>query len=69
LIDAGLKAPSSTWTYLINDNTFEDMLGLEFIGNTGLQVGATVDLSGLAPLATMLFPLVRKLRRKKKRQS
>ncbi|MCH8874206.1 hypothetical protein IH824_15790 [candidate division KSB1 bacterium] len=22
-----MKAPSSTWTYLINDNTFEDMLG------------------------------------------
>ena len=36
----GLKAPSATWTYLVNDNPFENMLGLQLIGNVGLNVGA-----------------------------
>lgn len=64
LDDAGLKAPSSTWTYLINDNTFEGMLGVELIGNAGLQMGA-----GIWWPLMLFYPLVRKLSRKKKRQS
>ncbi len=40
LSDIGLKAPSSTWTYLINDNPFENMLGLKLVGNLGLSIGA-----------------------------
>ncbi|MCH8021903.1 hypothetical protein IH785_18930 [candidate division KSB1 bacterium] len=60
LIDAGLKAPSATWTYLINDNTFEDMHGVELIGNAGLQV-----CSGILWPLMLFYPLVRKLRRKK----
>jgi len=60
LDDAGLKAPSSTWTYLINDNTFENMLGVELIGNAGFQVGA-----GIWWPLMLFYPLVRKFRRKK----
>ena len=58
LDDTGLKAPSSTWTYLINDNTFENMLGVGLIGNAGLQVGA-----GIWWPLMLLYPLVRKLRK------
>ncbi len=36
----GLKAPSATWTYLVNDNPFEDMLEILLIGNVGLSTGA-----------------------------
>jgi len=60
LDDTGLKAPSSTWTYLINDNTFEDMLGVQLIGNPGLQAGA-----GIWWPLMLFYPLVRKLSRKK----
>jgi len=62
LDDAGLKAPSSTWTYLINDNTFEDMLGVQLIGNAGLHVGA-----GIWWPLMLFYPLVRKLSRQKNR--
>ncbi len=36
----GLKTPSATWTYLVNDNPFEDMLEIQLIGNVGLNTGA-----------------------------
>jgi preprotein translocase subunit SecA len=36
----GLKAPSATWTYLVNDNPFEDMLEILLIGYVGLSTGA-----------------------------
>jgi preprotein translocase subunit SecA len=36
----GLKAPSATWTYLVNDNPFENMLEVQLIGNVGLNIGA-----------------------------
>lgn len=42
LDDAGLKAPSSTWTYLINDNPFENMLSVRLMGNIGLSIGAGI---------------------------
>jgi preprotein translocase subunit SecA len=59
LAGAGLIGPSSTWTYLINDNPFEEMLGVQIVGSTGLQVGAGV----LWPLL-MIYSLVKKLRQK-----
>ena len=37
-----LKAPTSTWTYLINDNPFENLLGVNVIGNIGLSLGAVM---------------------------
>ena len=39
---AGLKVPSATWTYLINDNPFENELGLQLMGNMGLSIGAGI---------------------------
>ncbi|MEJ2617750.1 MAG: hypothetical protein P8Z35_22535, partial [Ignavibacteriaceae bacterium] len=42
LNDSGLKAPSSTWTYLINDTPFENTLGIELIGNIGMSIGAGI---------------------------
>lgn len=38
----GIKAPAATWTYLINDNPFENQLGLQLIGNMGMQVAAGI---------------------------
>ena len=35
----GIKAPTATWTYLINDNPFEHLFGTQLIGNTGLSLG------------------------------
>jgi preprotein translocase subunit SecA len=37
-----LRGPSSTWTYLVNDNPFEWVAGLSAPGNIGLGVGAGV---------------------------
>jgi preprotein translocase subunit SecA len=61
LIFSGLKVPTSTWTYLINDNSFEEMLGIQLIGNMGMQAWAGI----FAPIV-FLIPLFRKLGRKKK---
>jgi preprotein translocase subunit SecA len=56
--DLGIKRPSATWTYLINDNPFENNLGLQLIGNIGMQVSAGI----LGPLLglKMLFAKVGK---------
>ncbi|MGD9200175.1 MAG: accessory Sec system translocase SecA2 [Chitinispirillia bacterium] len=40
--DNTLKAPSSTWTYLINDKSFDDILGLQFLSNIGLSIGVII---------------------------
>ncbi|MBN1559137.1 accessory Sec system translocase SecA2 [candidate division KSB1 bacterium] len=45
----GIKAPTATWTYLINDNPFENQLGLQLIGNIGMQVSAGI----LGPLVAL----------------
>ena len=59
LDDLGIRKPSATWTYLVNDNPFEKNLGLQLIGNTGLQISAGI----LGPLLALeLF-----FRKKKKR--
>ena len=34
----GLKAPSSTWTYLINDDPFKDMLSTNFAASIGISM-------------------------------
>lgn len=48
----GLRAPSATWTYLINDNPFEHNLGMQLIGDAGMQIGAGV-LGSLIALQLM----------------
>lgn len=55
----GLKRPSATWTYLINDETFENILGIQMIGNIALSAWA-----GLFWPIAILIPLVRKISRK-----
>ena len=36
----GIRGPSSTWTYLIDDDPFKNALGLNVGGNLGLSIGA-----------------------------
>ncbi|MCP4599968.1 MAG: accessory Sec system translocase SecA2 [Proteobacteria bacterium] len=38
--EEGIKGPSSTWTYLVNDNPFQWTISLTAPGNIGLSVGA-----------------------------
>jgi len=40
--EAGLKAPSSTWTYLVNDNPFENMLAANIASSLPLSIAAGV---------------------------
>ena len=47
----GINAPSSTWTYLINDNPFEKILSIQLAGNIGLQVSAGI----LGPLMSLYY--------------
>ena len=53
LDELGIKVPSATWTYLVNDNPFENTLGLQLIGNTGMQV--TAGLLGPIVALQLLF--------------
>lgn len=57
-----LRAPSATWTYLVNDNPFEDMLEIQLIGNMGLNTGA-----GLYWPLIGLYLLFKKLAKKNKK--
>ena len=45
---SGIKAPSATWTYLINDNPFENVIGMQFIGDPARQIGAVIMTPFLA---------------------
>lgn len=58
----GLKAPSSTWTYLINDDPFENMLSANFSASIGLSTGASFPW--LWPFL-VIFNLVRWFNKKK----
>jgi preprotein translocase subunit SecA len=60
----GLRGPSSTWTYLVNDDAFTDGLAGMLVSrrNIGFQVGAALN----APLL-MLWALSRHLLRRGKR--
>ena len=56
----GIKAPSATWTYTINDQAFENLLGLQLIGNIGMSA-ISVFLFG--PLLA-LYPILKKLKKR-----
>jgi preprotein translocase subunit SecA len=56
LDNTGLKAPSSTWTYLVNDNSFEEMLGVILISNVGFSIWA-----GLYGPIIVLYAIWKKL--------
>ena len=45
---SGLKEPSATWTYQINDNPFEYALGMQLQGDVGKQIGAAMMTPFLA---------------------
>jgi preprotein translocase subunit SecA len=55
LPDSGPKAPSSTWTYLVNDNPFDDAVTGLLMGDTGFSLWA-----GLLWPLTMLHYLLKK---------
>jgi preprotein translocase subunit SecA len=57
------KAPSATWTYLVNDNPFEDSFTQQLIGDTGFSTWA-----GLLWPLTALY-LAAKKRKENKRQT
>jgi preprotein translocase subunit SecA len=61
--DHGIKAPTATWTYLINDNSFENLLGLQLVGNIGLSSVAAFTFGPLLGL----YPWLLKLGRRRKR--
>jgi preprotein translocase subunit SecA len=42
LASQGLIAPSATWTYLVNDNPFEKLLGAQIMGDLALSIGAGI---------------------------
>ena len=54
--------PSATWTYLVNDNSFENLIGLQMIDNIGMQIGASM-LGGVF----ILRELHRKFHKRKNR--
>jgi preprotein translocase subunit SecA len=56
----GLKAPSSTWTYLINDDPFENMSAINFAASIGLSVGVLLTW----PLM-LIFPLLKWFRKRR----
>jgi preprotein translocase subunit SecA len=61
LDDMGLKAPSATWTYLINDNPFEMTFAIKSVGEVGYAIG----VGSLWPLI-VLDSLLRKFGSKDK---
>jgi len=40
-----IKPPSSTWTYLVNDNSLIDSLSSLFVGNVVASIGTFIALS------------------------
>ena len=61
LDEAGVRGPSSTWTYLISDNTFSSWVGLL----QGTNIGFTAVAAGyLGPLYVLLGLLRRRRWRK-----
>jgi preprotein translocase subunit SecA len=38
----GLRGPSSTWTYLVNDDPFRQQLGIQLAGSTGFAAAAAL---------------------------
>jgi preprotein translocase subunit SecA len=58
LVNSGLKQPSSTWTYLVNDDPFERKYGMQMVSNVCINAGA-----GFLWPITMLMLVIKKLRK------
>jgi preprotein translocase subunit SecA len=61
LDEAGIRGPSSTWTYLISDNTFGSWIGLL----QGTNVGFTAAAAGVYGPLYVLLGLLRRRRWRK----
>ncbi len=59
---AGLTSPTSTWTYLVNDDPFRDQLATALGGNVGVGVAAAA-LAGPFWIASTAYQYFRKKRR------
>ncbi len=55
----GLRGPTSTWTYLINDNPFEWLVGISDHGNIGIGVAAGV-WGGLFVIRALVQQIVKR---------
>jgi len=62
----GLQGPSSTWTYLVNDQAFTDRLAASLIGGRNVGFAAGAALTG--PLL-MLWALTRRFGRRRHEDS
>ena len=60
----GLRGPSSTWTYLINDDPFRDQLAIQLAGNTGFAAAAALYAGPLL----VLWGLCNRFRRRAARR-
>lgn len=58
----GIKRPSSTWTYLVNDDPFRDQLGMSLIGpgKTTFAIGAAISATPLLLLLGFVDRFFRK---------
>jgi len=65
LVEHGIKAPTSTWTYLINDNSFENLLGLQLVGNIGLSSVAAFTFGPLLGLYPLLLKWGKRMKAEK----
>jgi len=63
----GLRGPSSTWTYLINDDPFRDQLSMALGGNVAFAAGAALPFT-TGPLL-ILWGLYRRYVRGRSRKS
>lgn len=59
LQNSGLKGPSATWTYLVNDDPFERKYGMQMVSNICINAGA-----GFLWPITMLLLVLKKLKKK-----
>jgi len=55
----GVKAPSSTWTYLVNEHAFTDRLAASLVGGRNIGFAAGAAITG--PLL-MLWALLQRLK-------
>jgi preprotein translocase subunit SecA len=59
----GLRGPSSTWTYLVNDDAFSDRMAAMLLSRRNIGFAANAALTG--PLL-LVWALSRRLRRRGK---
>jgi preprotein translocase subunit SecA len=61
----GLRGPSSTWTYLVNDDPFRQQLGIQLAGSTGFAAAAALNTGPIL----ILWGLYNRYRRRAERRT